>query len=151
MPIDFALDTEIHDIAIKDGDIQLVRGRELHRQEVVQLLYTYAGEWFLDNTVGIDYKNKVRGKVDPIIRDAEIKRGIRSVPGILRLRGFTAELDPQTRELEWDWEADIAGDEDEDVESDFQAPTFSGDPSLGTVNTETTEVVKSDHVRPEAG
>lgn len=53
------LSTTYKDVAIINGDLPTVSGLEQIQQNVLQTLGVFLGEWFLDNTIGVDYYGTV--------------------------------------------------------------------------------------------
>ncbi len=77
--MDIKLD-EDGDISLVNGDAQTTSiGAEDLAQRLRIRLNTFQGEWFMDNTLGIDWWNRVMGKnrskmaVDALIQDSILK------------------------------------------------------------------------------
>ena len=85
----------------EDGDIYLVNGdaqtTSIGAEDLAQRLRirlnTFQGEWFMDNTLGIDWWNRVMGKnrskmaVDALIQDAILKE-----PDALQIVSYTSSI-----------------------------------------------------------
>lgn len=85
----------------EDGDISLVNGdaqtTSIGAEDLAQRLRirlnTFQGEWFMDNTLGIDWWNRVMGKnrskmaVDAIIQDSILKE-----PDALQIVSYTSSI-----------------------------------------------------------
>ena len=85
----------------EDGDISLVNGdaqtTSIGAEDLAQRLRirlnTFQGEWFMDNTLGIDWWNRVMGKnrskmaVDALIQDAILKE-----PDALQIVSYTSSI-----------------------------------------------------------
>jgi hypothetical protein len=85
----------------EDGDISLVNGdaqttgigAEDLAQRLRIRLNTFQGEWFMDNTLGIDWWNRVMGKnrskmaVDALIQDSILKE-----PDALQIVSYTSSI-----------------------------------------------------------
>ena len=85
----------------EDGDIYLVNGdaqtTSIGAEDLAQRLRirlnTFQGEWFMDNTLGIDWWNRIMGKnrskmvVDALIQDAILKE-----PDALQIVSYTSSI-----------------------------------------------------------
>lgn len=85
----------------EDGDISLVNGdaqtTSIGAEDLAQRLRirlnTFQGEWFMDNTLGIDWWNRVMGKnrskmaVDALIQDSILKE-----PDALQIVSYTSSI-----------------------------------------------------------
>lgn len=91
---------ENHDIDIKNNEIQLTEGSELVRQTAECTLNTKAGEWFLNDELGIDF-NAILGKGIP--DDETVKNvvleGLRQVDETFRIDDFETAYNSKTRKL----------------------------------------------------
>ena len=65
-----------------NGDLQLVEGLELIKQQILVGLYTLLGEWLLDYTVGIDFERNMR---DDVFWQHDIKKVILSTDGVRKI------------------------------------------------------------------
>lgn len=89
------------DLVFDQGDLVINAGVDAVRQNVIQRLKTYLGEWFLNTQIGIPYyeqiliKNPSRGNVDGIFQNA-----ILNTPGIVSLDKYKAVFDTQVRRYE---------------------------------------------------
>lgn len=91
---------ENHDIDIKNNEIQLTEGSELTRQTAECTLNTKAGEWFLNDELGIEF-NSILGKGvpdDEIIKNV-ILDGLRQVDETFRIDKLDTAYDSNTRKL----------------------------------------------------
>lgn len=91
--MDIKLD-EDGDISLVNGDAQTTSiGAEDLSQRLRIRLNTFQGEWFMDNTLGIDWWNRVMGKnrskmaVDALIQDAILKE-----PDALQIVSYTSSI-----------------------------------------------------------
>lgn len=86
------------DLVLDQGDLVINSGVSAVRQNVIQRLKTYLGEWFLNTQIGLPYyeqiliKNPSRGNVDAIFQNA-----ILNTPGIVSLDKYSAVFDTQVR------------------------------------------------------
>ncbi len=91
--MDIKLD-EDGDISLVSGDTQTTSiGAEDLAQRLRIRLNTFQGEWFMDNTLGIDWWNRVMGKnrskmaVDALIQDSILKE-----PDALQIVSYTSSI-----------------------------------------------------------
>ncbi|MBT9548613.1 MAG: hypothetical protein IV090_24680 [Candidatus Sericytochromatia bacterium] len=92
------------DLALNSqGNLYLTEGQELATvadgPEVAQscgiILKTQQGEWFLNESEGIDHLGKVLARpFRPGHAAREIRRGLRAVEEVQDITGITVELDP---------------------------------------------------------
>lgn len=91
---------ENHDIDIQNNEIQLTEGSELVRQTAECTLNTKAGEWFLNDELGIDFR-AILGKGIP--DDETVKNvilsGLVQVDETFRIDEFETKYDPKNRKL----------------------------------------------------
>lgn len=103
--MDLALDLDPNspnygDLLVVDGDLVLVTGAEEIRQNIVQRLRVFLGEWFLDINDGIPFfqqilvKNPDQGKIDDLL----INR-VTGTPGVVQLLDFAFKALPNSRGL----------------------------------------------------
>lgn len=100
----------IRDLAMgDDGDLDLSDGKaaswvadaESIRQRVTIKLRMFRGEWYLDETLGVDYAGRVLGVGSTARAEAEIKRAILEVPGIVKLESFDLDLAGDVAAVVW--------------------------------------------------
>jgi hypothetical protein len=97
--MDFTL--EVHDLAIANGDFALcATDKDAIAQAIAMRLKTMSGEWFLDTTAGISYFTDVFGhkRNERFIRQL-IATAIETVPGVIRIDDFKAEMQANRRML----------------------------------------------------
>lgn len=88
------------DWIVNNGDLQLTNNSQGILQDILQTLKIYLGEWFMNNTIGIDYfgqvlvKNPKQGDIDTIFINQ-----ILSVPGVTQLNAFSFKPNFFTRQL----------------------------------------------------
>lgn len=92
--MDIKLDEDTGDIAFTNGESTVTSiGAEDLAQRLRIRLNTFQGEWFMDNTLGIDWWNRVMGKnrskmaVDALIQDAILKE-----PDALQIVSYTSSI-----------------------------------------------------------
>lgn len=91
---------ENHDIDIKNKEIQLTEGAELTRQTAECTLNTKAGEWFLNDELGIEF-DAILGKGVPDEETVKnvILDGLQQVDETFRIDNFTMSFDSINRKL----------------------------------------------------
>ncbi len=90
------------DIDITEGQLSIVGGADAVRQRWLIYVRTFLGEWFLDQTIGVDYYGRVLKKqisrqvLKQVFTEASLE-----VPGILQVISVIVdELDVATRYAE---------------------------------------------------
>lgn len=97
---DFKLDPTTGDLDLSTGDIQFVTGDECIKQHLWIRLRLWFGEWFLDNSLGVDYLGKVLVKNPDLGRaETEIRRVILATQGVTRLVRYSQTYTPGSRTL----------------------------------------------------
>lgn len=107
---DVYIDPATGDIALIGGSMRLTTpGVEEVRQRLAARLALYLGEWALDITAGVPYREQVliRG-VDLIGVRAILAQQITSCPGVVRLESLDLVLNAATRELALSFRALVA-------------------------------------------
>lgn len=98
--IDLQIFGPSNDLVVVDGDLTLIGESAAIRQAVLQILQTFAGEWFLDTTKGIPYFQQVFVKNPNLdLIQAVMQRAITDVPGIASLNAFNFDYNNGLREL----------------------------------------------------
>jgi len=96
---DFAL--EDGDLAISDsGQFETIEDLAAVGQRLGVRLKAWAGEWFLDTTFGVGYREAilVKSPNEQVIA-AAFKKVILGTPGITKITSFQAEIERATRSL----------------------------------------------------
>lgn len=89
-----------NDLLIQNNDLVLVDGLSAIKQDILQRLRFYLGEWFLDTTKGVPYfqqiliKNPDQSKIDAIFINT-----ILNTPGVITLTAYSFDLDSVNRIL----------------------------------------------------
>jgi hypothetical protein len=98
MATDLLLDQETNDLVINEfGDLVLVTGPDQALQAIAYQLRTQLGEWFLDETVGVDYQGLVLVKNPDLgVIRTEFLRALLYVPEVLRVRRLELEQTGRT-------------------------------------------------------
>jgi hypothetical protein len=104
MSIDIKLDALTHDLSFsKTKDLVLIDGAARIAQQVKVTLWTFFGEWFLDETFGVPYlefilvKNPNRSLIENILRQK-----VMDVPGIKGVPTINIEYDAAQRTAAFD-------------------------------------------------
>lgn len=97
--MDFAMD-ENGDLALKNGDFYFVTGVDATVQFLTQRLRFLLAEWFLDETKGIPYLDRIFIKnPNPVELDSIFKTVVIESPGVLELLTFSLGVDAALRKL----------------------------------------------------
>lgn len=96
---DLAVDFE-DDLLLVEGRAQLVRGPAATRQAWITHLTLFLGEWFRDQSLGIDYQNLILDKKpsNTVLR-AIFARASRETPGVKEVSDLRFALEARTRVL----------------------------------------------------
>jgi hypothetical protein len=96
---DLAVDFE-DDLLLVEGRAQLARGAVATRQAWITHLTLFLGEWFRDQSLGIDYQNLILDKKpsNTVLR-AIFARASRETPGVKEVSDLRFALDARTRVL----------------------------------------------------
>jgi hypothetical protein len=88
------------DLLLVEGRAQLVRGPAATRQAWITHLTLFLGEWFRDQSLGIDYQNLILDKKpsNTVLR-AIFARASRETPGVKEVSDLRFALEARTRVL----------------------------------------------------
>lgn len=104
--MDLALDVLTNDLAFNGGDLYFVDGPDAVRQFVLRRLRMFLGEWFLDETLGVPYHDRIFVKnPDPDLIGSELKKCIIQTPGVVELTSFSYDYDSLARTFAVTFEA----------------------------------------------
>jgi hypothetical protein len=82
------------------GDLLIVDGTQAILQNILQTIGIFKGEWFLNNTIGIDYFGSVLVKnPNPAAINAIFQSQILNVAGVLSLTAYSFVPNYTTRQL----------------------------------------------------
>ena len=85
-------------LPIENGDLVLVTGKDAIKQAITRNIRTFLGEIFRDVSLGVDYFNVIFQKgVRPEARASEFKRAILQTKGVIRIEGFSFDLNSTSR------------------------------------------------------
>lgn len=80
-------------IVLENGDIAIVKDIEEIEQSLKIRLQMWLGEWFLDESLGLDFLGKIRKKNYSLQEvDKEIKRVIIETFGVVRILTYFSEV-----------------------------------------------------------
>lgn len=92
--------TDDGDIQIDGGSLSLVTGVDGIRQDLIQKLRTFLGEWFLDLSDGVSYYQNILIKnPSPQVVESLLQDRILSTPGVIEILSFNLDYDPVLRKL----------------------------------------------------
>ena len=93
---DLKLSASTGDLELVEGDLVLVAGAEGVASDLRSRLQTFAGEWFLDTSIGLPYFAEFEAKAS-LLRLEEMFRGaILETPGVARLESLTLSKSGRT-------------------------------------------------------
>lgn len=89
-----------NDIAVSGGDMSVAQNSDAIQQDLQQALQLWFGEWFLDTTKGLPFKQSILVK-NPNLDDVQalIMNAALAVPGVAQLTGFSFNYDSTGRAL----------------------------------------------------
>jgi len=94
------LASNFKDVYLVNGDLPLVSGTVQIEQNILQTLGVYLGEWFLDNTIGLDYygtvfvKNPNQASINAMFISA-----ILGVAGVISILSFSSQINTASRSM----------------------------------------------------
>ena len=102
---DLLLDPITHDLSIVGLDLDIVRGADKVRQNVLVKLRLWQGEWFLDTEFGTPYIDQILGKQISLAGAvAALKKSILEVSDVHRITSIKYSFDRSARSLSVDFE-----------------------------------------------
>jgi hypothetical protein len=84
---DFRLDAD-GDLSLEEGDFVLIAGAEAVASDLRARLQTFAGEWFLDTSIGVPYFSDVFGKTPAPRVEAVFREQILGTPGVASIESI---------------------------------------------------------------
>lgn len=97
---DLRMDVDTNDLLIKDGDLSLATATDAIQQDLQQTMQLYLGEWFLDTSKGIPYRQLILVKNPNLdVIQALLVNAARSVNGVTDVTAFKYDYDNKTRTL----------------------------------------------------
>ncbi len=102
--IDLALEDIGYNFKRADYSIQFVAGEAYLMQKIKMALSIFKGEYWLDTSIGVPYMEAVfKKQVSGVEAEAELKKAITSVPGVVELVEFRLEVNTATRHAKVYW------------------------------------------------
>lgn len=100
--VGLSLDPETNDLHFDaQNNLVLVRHAAAIGQHVRQRLKTFAGEWFLDTTVGVSWLAQIMGhEYDPALAEAVVKAEILDTDAVIEITSFAVGFNRGTRDLQ---------------------------------------------------
>jgi hypothetical protein len=99
------------DLLIEHNQLVLCEGSEEITQLVAQRLKTFYGEWFLNNSIGIPYFQKILEKnPNPATIEAIFTKEIIDTDGVLEITSMDLDIDNSLRSLAVTAEMRVEGD-----------------------------------------
>jgi hypothetical protein len=99
-------DPEVKELVLDGDSLNIVVDQDAVVQQLRAVFRTWRGEWFLDGSVGIPYRDEILVKSpDPVVVDSTFKLAILSVPGVIELLEYSLQLDNQLRRLNLSFKA----------------------------------------------
>lgn len=97
---DLNMDFSTNDILIANGDMSMATGVDAIEQDLQQRLQVWLGEWFLDTSVGLPYKQSILVKNPNLdVIQADFVNETLDTPGITQMLDFQFNYDPVARTL----------------------------------------------------
>ena len=97
---DLAMNLATNDLQITNGDLSLVTGSDAIAQDLQQRLQSWLGEWFLDTTWGIPFKQQILVKNPNLdLIQADILLATTDTPGVVQVTDFDFVYDNNARSL----------------------------------------------------
>ena len=97
---DIAIDTVTRDLDLSKGSFSVRQGREAVAQRLLIKFGIHQGEWFLDTSFGIPYRNEVLVKnPDLAVIDALFRTALLETEYVISLSAYESTFDPVQRSL----------------------------------------------------
>lgn len=95
--MDLLIDSDTGDLVFTNGSCPVTQDeRDVVAQRLRVTLYTFFGEWFLDDTIGVPYIQQVFNKVKRKSTVDLIFQGmIAADPGVVEILSFSSEISAQ--------------------------------------------------------
>lgn len=125
---DLAMDFDTNDVVIVNGDLAGASGQVAIQQDIQQALQMWLGEWFLDTTQGVPYKQYILVKNPNLdLAQAALLRTIQLRPGVVQVIDFQFNYDPVNRAVAVSTEVQITNGQILTVNASINPPI------LGTI------------------
>jgi hypothetical protein len=107
-----------------DGDLSMVRGEDAIVQDLQQTLQVWLGEWFLDTTVGIPFKQDILVKNPNLdVVNGDIVNAASNVPGVTQIIGVSFDYSNQNRTFSITVQAEISNGQVVQTQAKVSLPT----------------------------
>lgn len=94
------------DLVVEDGDLVKIECQEVVRQTVEVELNSHAGEWDLDTTFGVQYRDRILVKAPNLgVAKALLIAAVAKKTGVIRVTDAELEVDFLTRSMSGSIEA----------------------------------------------
>lgn len=111
--------TQAGDVEIRNNKIQMIADDELTRQTIQYLLSTNKGEWFGDESQGINFRNLLGKNVEDDTVKSEILDGLMQIEQSFAITDFSTERNAETRKLDVKFTATTADEETVTVDTSY--------------------------------
>jgi hypothetical protein len=123
---DLGMNLVTNDLDIRNGDLYLVTGTDAIAQNLQQTLQLWLGEWFLDTTKGIPFKQQILIKNPNLdVVQADIVNAAVAVPGVTQVMNVTFNYSNQSRTFSISVDAQTSTGEIITVPAQITLPTNS--------------------------
>lgn len=102
-PRDIKINLDTGELVIENGDLAFVSGVEAVKQSLMIRLRFFLGEWFLDNTAGVDWFSVLGKKFTPEQPRALARKALLETPGVDAVTSLDVAFDGRTRALSVRW------------------------------------------------
>jgi hypothetical protein len=97
---DLGMNLQTNDLDVVGGDLYIVKGTDAIAQDLQQTLQVWLGEWFLDTTIGIAYRQQILVKSPNLdLVHADLLNAALGVPGITQVNAVNFTYDAPSRSL----------------------------------------------------
>jgi hypothetical protein len=97
---DLLMNVQTNDLQITNGDLSLATGTTEIAQNVQQRLQVWLGEWFLNTTIGVPYRQQILVKNPNLdLVQADLISAIVSTPGVTQVLDFSFSYSATNRTL----------------------------------------------------
>lgn len=118
------MDLSTNDLLVTNGDLSLVTGSDAIAQDLQQTMQVWAGEWFLDTTVGIPYRQQILVKNPNMdVVQADLVNAAAAVPGIIQIISVEFTYSSTNRSLSVSIEAQASNGQTVTANVQINAPT----------------------------
>ena len=129
---DLFMNLETNDLDIQNNDLYMANGDDAIAQDLQQQLQLWLGEWFLDTTKGVPYKQIILVKNPNLdLVQASLTDTVLNVPGIAQMLDFSITYDPTNRAASVEVEAQSTSGQTLAVSANIGTPlngTIEGTP-----------------------